>query len=88
MDSPHGMSPQDPSTAHIIFLTYIPFLSLPPREPLLIPPSAFPIALRRSRPPPARLLPAPRLGHSHTSHSHPSSLCSRRELFERRYDTE
>lgn len=65
------------------FLLYITLLL--PHKRVLIP---LPSALRRSRSPPPRLLSAPRLGHPHTSHSHPSRIGSRRELFERGHDTE
>lgn len=75
--------PMEDSNRYLYLLLYIPLPSLHKR--LLIP---LPLALRRPRAPPPRLLSAPRLGYSHTSHSHPSRFGSCRELFERGHDTE
>lgn len=76
--------PVDYPTNHLHLLLPISPPSL--RKALLTRP--LPPALRGPRPPPPRLLPAPRLGYPHTGHSHPSRFGGRGELFERGHDTE
>lgn len=75
--------PVKESNSHLRLLLYNPLPRL--QERLLMP---LPLAIRRPRPSPPRLLSAPRLGYSHTSHPHPSRFGGSWELFECDHDTE
>lgn len=78
--------PTEDSKIAISALVAFPSLSLFLHE--RIADTSLPSALRRPRPSPARLLPAPRLGHPRTRHPHPSRVGCCGQLFGPGHDTE